>query len=199
MIINKLSRNSLGICFYRGVCLSCHVFGGYLWGSLGLQLCSARHSWFLRIFFWMQVAWATRQTPLFFLWDYKGLINRLRVYMQDLYTALFPSCEEGGRRKDHITYEELRGDGEITWVSDSEIMLLINWIVQNVEWQINATCLCILCSRPSLPHLPFSLSEILVFILDMGHNARCLLPSGLHKCKQYTLAGFPRDTENRWR
>jgi len=53
--------------------------------------------------------------------------------MQDLYTALFPSCEEGGRRKDHITYEELRGDGEITWVSDSEIMLLINWIVQNVE------------------------------------------------------------------
>lgn len=52
------------------------------------------------------------QTLLFFLLGYEGLINRLIIYMQDLYTVLFPSCEEGGR-KDHTAYEELRGGGEI--------------------------------------------------------------------------------------
>lgn len=43
-----------------------------------------------------------------------------------------------------------------------------------------------------LPHVPLSLSKILVFTLDIGHNMLCLLPSGLHKYKQYRLAGLPR-------
>ena len=155
------------------------------------------HSWFLRGFFGWRWLKLHAKHLCFFLLAYKGLINRFTVHMQDLYTALFPSCEEGGRKRPYHLRRAQGWQWNCTrvrqWNNADQL------VVQNVEWRINATGLCILCSGASLPHLPFSLSGILVFTLDIWHNVLCLLPSGLHKCKQETLAAFPTDTENRWR
>lgn len=115
-----------------------------------------------------------------------------------LYARFTHSCSPAERkeaRKDRITCEELRGDGEITDMYDSEIMMLIS--IDSTECGVTDQCYYISCSMASLPHLPFShLPEFLVFTLDIEHNELCLFPSDLQKSRQETLVGYPIDMEN---
>lgn len=58
-----------------------------------------------------------------------------------LYTRFTHSCFPAvGKeaRKDRVTYEELRGDGEITQMCDSEIKLLIS--TDSTGWGLTDQC-----------------------------------------------------------
>lgn len=200
VIMNKISRNSLGIYFHRVSVYPVMCLVGILGAYWVFSSVLLWHGWFLRVFFFYKGGLS--YMPNTFVFNSRP--QRPHKYTYSLYArftyskSLFPSHEEGGRKRSYRLWR-----GQRWWQNCTHVRQWNNapdrLIVQNVELQINATGLCVLCSRAAPPHLPVLPSEILVFTLDIGHNVFCLLLPSLHKCKQKTLPGLSIDIENKWR